>query len=102
MPMSSANRPSKAAAISVGSRMIRPAASQAGADRDRDRKDGVAGGDDLLGAPEDVLDQGLHDGRHHGASEPEPAGHEGAPPDPLVVAQMADERRRRGGNVAAD
>ena len=29
MPMSIANRPSKTAAISVGSRMIRPAASQA-------------------------------------------------------------------------
>jgi len=37
-----------------------------------------------------------------GASEPEPAGHEGAPPDPLVVAQVADERRRRGSDVAAD
>ncbi len=60
---------------------------QARADRDRDREHRQAGGHHLLVAAEHVLDQRRHQRERDRTDQPEPAGHEGAPQQPRILAQ---------------
>ena len=72
---------------------------RAGADRDREQRE--IGGDGVLVAADQRLDQRRQQRQHDDAGEPEPARHQRAPPQPRVGAQMADHRRGRGGDVGA-
>ena len=101
-PRSIANRPSRTAPIRVGNRMMRPAASQAASPEpiaieiEKIARQVVT---DLLGAAEHVLDQRRQQRQHDRADQPEPARHEGAPPDAAVVAQMLEQVAGRGRDV---
>ena len=69
------------------------------ADADRDRKQREIGGGGVFVAADRILDQRRQQRQHDDADEPEPARHHGAPPQPRIGAQMADQRGGRGGDV---
>ena len=69
------------------------------ADGDRNREDRQAGRDHLLVAAEHVLDQRRHQRERDRADQPEPAGHQRAPPQPRILAQELQQTGGGGEDV---
>ena len=104
-PRSSANRPSSTAPTSVGSSTMRPAASQAA------RPEPTATAtekivrkqrDDLFAAADVEGHERRQQRQHQRADQPEPAHHDGAPPQPRIGAQLLDQRAGGDEDVAID
>src|ERR1700733_14726069 len=75
---------------------------KAGADGDRYRENGEEEGNDLLGATDIVRNQRRQQRQNQRADEPEPARDDRPPPQPLVGANLLEQRAGGPEDIAVD